>query len=153
MAEPRIVRSADGELLPPWLCKTGSRMGSRFDFMVGTVAYLSGPPLHTHREQDDSFYVLDGVLTLQVGDEIVDLGPGDFATVPPGVPHTFDNVRKEQPPPRVLNLMTPGGLDALFHDVARASSGEADALDFAQLTERHGFALVGPTLGVKLGLV
>lgn len=152
MPEPRIVRSTEGEVLQPWLCKIGSCSGARFDFLIGNIAYLSGPPLHVHREQDDTFYVLEGVLTLQVGDEIIDLGPGDFATVPPGVPHTFDNIRKHQPPPKVLNLMTPGGLDALFHDLARGASGEGDALNLIELSERHGVTLVGPTLGIKLGL-
>ena len=53
------------------------------------------------------------MLAVQVGDDVFDLGPGDFATVPPGVPHTFGNIRNDQPPVKVCNLMTPGGLEQI----------------------------------------
>jgi cupin superfamily acireductone dioxygenase involved in methionine salvage len=121
--------------------------------MVGEVRYLSGPPLHVHREQDDTFFVLEGVLTVQSGDELIDLGPGDFATVPPGIAHTFDNIRKDQPPVKVINLMTPGGFDAQFRDMSLLGEAARDPAKTAQLREKHGVKTVGPTIGVKLGLV
>ena len=153
MAEARIVRSAEGEAYEQhWMFKHGSLTGGRFDFMIGDVDYLSGPPLHVHDEQDDTFYVLDGVLAVQVGDEMYDLGPGDFATVPPGVPHTFDNIRKDQPPVKVCNLMTPGGLDQKFRDMSRMADATGDPADAARLRKKHGITHVGPTLGEKLGL-
>jgi quercetin dioxygenase-like cupin family protein len=153
MAEARIVRKSEGEVYERlWKFKHGSLTGGRFDFMVGDIGYLSGPPLHVHREQDDTFFVLEGVLTVQVGEEVFDLGPGDFASVPPGVPHTFDNTRKDQPPVKVCNLMTPGGLDAQFRDLATLGAGARDPVKAAPLREKHGVATVGPTLGVKLGL-
>jgi len=150
MADARIVRSSEGEVYEQlWRFKQGSLTGGRFDFMVGEVAYLAGPPLHVHRDQDDTLYVLEGVLTVQVRDELFDLGPGDFATVPPGIPHTFDNVRKDQKPVKVCNLMTPGGLDAQFRDMSAQRDNPAGMLE---LREKYGTAMVGPTLGVKLGL-
>jgi quercetin dioxygenase-like cupin family protein len=150
MADARIVRSSEGEVYEQlWRFKHGSLTGGRFDFMVGEVGYLAGPPLHVHRDQDDTLYVLEGVLTVQVRDELFDLGPGDFATVPPGIPHTFDNVRKDQPPVKVCNLMTPGGLDAQFRDMSALRDNPAGMLD---LREKYGTAMVGPTLGVRLGL-
>src|SRR5215204_2067629 len=75
MAEARIVRSAEGDEVAgvPWLFKAiGANTDGHFDLMVGEVGYLTGPPLHVHAEQDDSFFVLEGVLATQVGDEIVD---------------------------------------------------------------------------------
>jgi quercetin dioxygenase-like cupin family protein len=150
MADARIVRSRDGEVYESlWRFKQGSLTGGRFDFMIGEVGYLKGPPLHVHRDQDDTLYVLDGVLTVQVRDELFELGPGDFATVPPGIPHTFDNVHKDQKPVKVCNVMTPGGLDAQFRDMAALAG---DAAKVAELREKYGTSLVGPTLGVKLGL-
>jgi len=150
MAEARIVRSSEGEVYERlWRFKQGSLTGGRFDFMIGEVGYLTGPPLHVHRDQDDTLYVLEGVLTVQVRDELFELGPGDFATVPPGIPHTFDNVRRDQKPVIVCNVMTPGGLDAQFRDMAALGD---DPAQIAELREKYGTALVGPTLGVKLGL-
>jgi quercetin dioxygenase-like cupin family protein len=152
MAEARIVRSSEGEVYERlWRFKHGSLTGGRFDFMVGNIGYLQGPPLHVHDDQDDTFFVLDGVLTVQVGDKVFDLGPGDFASVPPGIPHTFDNTRKDQPPVKVCNLMTPGGLDAQFRDISMVAAG-SDPAKVADVRKQHGVSTVGPTLGVKLGL-
>jgi mannose-6-phosphate isomerase-like protein (cupin superfamily) len=153
MAEARIVRSSEGDAYEQlWLFKHGSLRGGRFDFMVGEIGYLAGPPLHVHREQDDTFFILEGVLTVQVGEEVFDLGPGDFATVPPGLPHTFSNIRQNQPPVKAVNLMTPGGLDAQFRDMALAGEAASDTDAMAPLRAKYGGATVGPTLAVKLGL-
>ena len=154
MGEARIVRNGEGDVYEHlWRFKQGSLRGGRFDFMVGEINYLDGPPLHVHREQDDTFFVLEGVLTVQVGDEVFDLGPGDFATVPPGVPHTFGNIRKDQPAVKAVNLMTPGGLDEQFRDMALIGETASDPDKVAGLREKHGSTIVGPTLSVKLGLV
>jgi quercetin dioxygenase-like cupin family protein len=153
MAEARIVRSSEGEVYERlWRFKHGSLTGGRFDFMVGNIGYLQGPPLHVHDDQDDTFFVLEGVLTVQVGDKMFDLGPGDFASVPPGIPHTFDNTRKDQPPVKVCNLMTPGGLDAQFRDISAVGDPTRDPAKVAEIRQQHGVSTVGPTLGVKLGL-
>ena len=153
MAEARIVRHGDGDVYEQfWKFKHGSLRGGRFDFMVGDIAYLEGPPLHVHREQDDTFFVLEGVLTVQVGEELFELGPGDFATVPPGIPHTFGNVHRDRSVVKAINLMTPGGLDAEFRDMASVGDSESEPDEVARLRETHGTTVVGPTLSVKLGL-
>jgi len=154
MADARVVRGSEGELYEPtWVFKHGSRTGAPFDFSIGNVAYLTGPPLHFHREQHDTFYVLEGVLRVQVGYEMIDLMPGDFASVPPGIAHTFDNIRKDQPPVRVCNLMTPGGLDGFFVAVNELGSAGQNPAMLAMAAEKFGITVVGPTLGDKLGLV
>lgn len=153
MEEARVVRGSEGEVYgfaPDFVFKHGSRTGAPFDFSIGNVSYLSGPPLHIHSEQHDTFYVLDGVLTVQIGEEVLDLMPGDFASVPPGVAHTFDNIKKDQPPVRICNLMTPGGLDKMF--VAFSELGSQDPVQFAAAAEKHGATIVGPNLGERLGL-
>ncbi len=37
----------------------------------------------------ETWYVIDGQLTVFVGDERIEAGPGDFVFGPMGVPHTF----------------------------------------------------------------
>ena len=51
-----------------------------------------GPPLHVHHETDEFFYVIDGHLLVQAGQERHDLGPGCFAWLPRQIPHTYANV-------------------------------------------------------------
>jgi quercetin dioxygenase-like cupin family protein len=52
-----------------------------------------GPPPHRHREMTDAFFVLEGTLTLSLGDETIEAPAGSFVLVPPGNPHTFSEVR------------------------------------------------------------
>ena len=75
--EGYVMRNAPG-----WAWKANGRDNQgRFDFLViDHLAYGAGPPLHFHTTFEDSFFVLDGVLTVQLGDDVVELSPGDFAT-------------------------------------------------------------------------
>jgi quercetin dioxygenase-like cupin family protein len=77
------------------------------------------PVRHRHRRLVDSFYVVDGRLSLQVDDEHFDAGPGDLAFVPPGAVHAVSNAADETV--RFLNLMAPGGLEHYLKDVSRAA--------------------------------
>ena len=47
----------------------------------------SGPPLHVHHNEDETFYILEGEVTIQVGDERINLVAGDFLFGPREVPH------------------------------------------------------------------
>jgi mannose-6-phosphate isomerase-like protein (cupin superfamily) len=47
------------------------------------------PPLHVHRRDDETFYVLEGELTLFVAGEQIVLGPGQAALAPRDVPHAY----------------------------------------------------------------
>src|SRR5438067_13255075 len=49
----------------------------------------SGPPLHLHHNEDETFYVLEGEVTLQVGDERIDLNAGDYLFAPREVAHAY----------------------------------------------------------------
>ena len=127
---------------------TGGSTDGRFEMMVLDVDYCFGPPLHVHEVQEDTFFIVNGVLTAQIGDEIIELKEGDFATAPPGVPHTFTNTNQNEVA-RVVNVMTPGiGFD---HYIAGAMSG-AEAAEMARLGKEYGVTLVGPSLAEKLDL-
>jgi mannose-6-phosphate isomerase-like protein (cupin superfamily) len=78
-----------------------------------------GPPPHRHERLHDMFYVLDGSLTIRLGDEIHDIGPGTFVCVPPGVTHTFSNTSSA--PVRFLNFNTPAGWENYMRDLGNAA--------------------------------
>jgi uncharacterized protein YjlB len=67
--------------------------------------------LHVHRNEDETFYVIAGEITVLVGDERIDLAGGDYAFAPRGVPHAYI-VRS--PDARMLTTISPGGLEELF---------------------------------------
>ena len=154
MNDALIVRKSDGAVVDgaPWLFKAVSdQTDGAFDFMVGTVEPFTGPPLHVHAEQTDTFYVLEGTLTVQVHDEIVDLEPGDFVSIPPGNPHTFDNIYPDRPRTRAVNLMTPAGLHSFFVDRSKAGS-DAKPDVVRGIAQEHGVTTVGDPLRTRLGL-
>ena len=114
-----------------------------------------GPPLHVHHDEDEVFFVLEGRLRLRVGDEERELGAGEGALGPRGVPHTY-RVESEQARWLVITAAAP------FENFVRAMSRPAEAPGLppaagapdetarAALTAAaaaHGIELVGPPLG------
>jgi mannose-6-phosphate isomerase-like protein (cupin superfamily) len=86
------------------------------------------------------FFVLDGTLTVLVGEEEHELGPGDFAHVAPGTVHTFSN--RSDSEVRMLNLSTPGGMDAYLRELAEATAGgEFDPAVVAEIAGRYDIKL------------
>jgi mannose-6-phosphate isomerase-like protein (cupin superfamily) len=73
------------------------------EYDVGPEYDGAGP--HFHERHADSFYVLEGELEFQVGDETVRAPAGTSVVVPPGVVHAFTNASGECA--RFLNIHTP----------------------------------------------
>jgi mannose-6-phosphate isomerase-like protein (cupin superfamily) len=98
-----------------------------------------GPVPHVHERLLDSFYVLEGTLTVRLGDREVEAGAGSYSIVPPGNVHTFAN--RSDAPVRMLNLMAPGGFEQYLKDVAAATPpGELpDLAVMAQIASRYDF--------------
>ena len=67
-----------------------------------------GPGAHSHAE-DDIFFVLEGTVSLQLGERMLEAGPGTFACAPGGMVHDFAN--RTGSPARFLNITTPGGFE------------------------------------------
>ena len=155
MTRPLVVRHGEGRSITIGPDRTlvrigGKDTGDRFDFMEATVSYLAGPPLHLHYDQDDTILVVRGRVTARVGDQIVDLVPGDLISAPPGVPHTFTNL--EQEPAHIINVMTPGSFDRTLDEFSVLLGSPPDAAALADFAKRHRLALVGPRLADELGI-
>jgi len=67
--------------------------------------HTHGPGAHSHPE-DDVFYVLEGTMSLMLGDEWIDATPGTFVLVPGGVLHDFAN--RSDAVAGMLNVSAPG---------------------------------------------
>lgn len=48
-----------------------------------------GPPLHSHRDEDEIFVLLEGEVTLRSGDREIHAEAGAFVMLPHGIPHGF----------------------------------------------------------------
>lgn len=115
-----------------------------------------GAPLHTHTNEDEYSYVLEGRVGVQLGDEVLEAGPGDLVFKPRGVAHAFWNAGDE--PARLLELISPAGFENYFREMApllgapdrdEAAIGKVVAsyeldIDFSTipvLAEQHGLRL------------
>ena len=84
------------------------------------------------------FYVLDGVLTMRVGQDVHQLDPGSFVCVPPGVTHTFSNTSDR--PVRFLNFNTPAGWEGYMRDLGEAAkTGPLTAEVIGRIASRYDF--------------
>lgn len=89
-----------------------------------------GAPLHVHTREDEYFYVLEGVITVRIGDERFEASPRSFVFLPRNVPHEWDVVSGEA----TLLLMTvPAMLEEFlgeFHSVSTAEARDAIAAKY-----------------------
>lgn len=69
------------------------------------------PPPHRHTNCSEAYFVLDGEVTVVVGDEELLVGPEGFVLVPRGTRHTFGNAGDVEA--RLLVLHAPA-MDAYF---------------------------------------
>ena len=74
-----------------------------------------GPPLHIHPHTHEAFYVADGELTFQFGDQEVVAPAGTFVFVPRGIVHTARN--SGPGPMRGLLILSPGGAEHVTQPV------------------------------------
>ncbi len=69
---------------------------------------------HQHNNCEESFYVLEGTLTIRLRERTRELASGSYVWIPRGTPHGQGNFSDR--PVRLLTTFTPGGFDAFFRD-------------------------------------
>jgi uncharacterized cupin superfamily protein len=92
-----------------------------------------------HTREDEGVYVIDGVLTAEVGERRFEVGPGAFLWMPRGLPHTFANLGDE--PVRSLGLINPSGFEQFFAEMAEyiaSTDGKPDPEVILQLNQPYG---------------
>jgi mannose-6-phosphate isomerase-like protein (cupin superfamily) len=136
---------------------SGEQTEGRLLQVRSTDARGAAPPLHIHHDADETWYVIDGQLTVFVGDERIEAGPGDFVFGPMGVPHAFlvTSERAES----VITFSPAGtrgpsgyGIEGFFREAAvpavpggtRPEPTEPDPEELARLMARYGIEMVGP---------
>lgn len=79
------------------------------------------PPTHKHTKEDETFYLLDGEMTFQIGDKVIHAQQGEAVFAPRMVPHRFVINTKSA---RFLTLITPGYLHNYFLEFSQPQDGE-----------------------------
>ena len=85
--EATVHRPGEGERIggPTTVTVKATGEETNDSFYLGEVVIepgFPGPPPHRHERVHDMFYVLDGTLTMRLGDETLELDPGSFVACP-----------------------------------------------------------------------
>jgi quercetin dioxygenase-like cupin family protein len=105
-------------------------------------------PLHVHHREDEGFYILEGEVTLYVGEETIEAGAGDFAWGPRDIPHRY---RVGPNGCRMLFVCVPGGFENLVREMSvpaqsrslpPESDEEPDMERIATIAKKHGAELL-----------
>jgi mannose-6-phosphate isomerase-like protein (cupin superfamily) len=124
----------------------GSILGSSNDsFVVAEWQDAGGPtgpprliaPRHVHHSDDEAWYVLEGTLRVQAGENEIEAGAGSAVLAPRGTPHTYWNPG----PGRLRNLliMTPN-VFSLIQGIHTLK--ERTAASLQQLFQEHDSELL-----------
>ena len=110
------------------------------------VSPNNGPPPHIHSREDESFFVLEGEVEFQVGDEKITARPGTFIQGPRGIAHSFRN--NTQLPVRMLVFITPA--ENFVNEFARSvASFDSPAIP-ASKDEIDKLLAVAPKYGIQI---
>lgn len=94
---------------------TGEDTNGTYAMWEAIVPPGGGPPPHVHSREEEGFYILEGEITFQIGDNRVVAKAGTFANMPIGTPHSFKNESSQ--PAKMLISVAPAGLEQMFFEV------------------------------------
>jgi mannose-6-phosphate isomerase-like protein (cupin superfamily) len=132
-------RLGPGEGVPGFGADTKASRGST----GGSLAVIEsntrgGAPMHVHHQEDESFYVVKGSITVQCGDQAFEAGPGAFVFLPHGIPHAWDVTGNGFA--TVLIITVPGGIEEFLREYHEAGAASNEIKD--QIAARHGIEWV-----------
>jgi quercetin dioxygenase-like cupin family protein len=93
----------------------------------------TGVRLHVHEHEDETWFVIEGEYTFQVGDQMFHAHPGDYVFGPRGIPHRYAN--RTASLSRALIMVTPAGFEGFWRDSARLGD---DAAAHEALGQKYG---------------
>jgi quercetin dioxygenase-like cupin family protein len=96
-------------------------------------------PAHIHENEDEYSYVLEGEVGFEIGDEVLSARPGDLVAKPRGIWHAFWNA--SDAPARLLEVISPGGFENYFAELAPLLHPERDFEGLARLQEKYGLEM------------
>ena len=101
---------------------------------------LAAPP-HTHRDEDETSYILEWELTIQVGEQLIQAPVGTLVVKPRGIRHCFWNAGSA--PARLLEIITPAVFERYFEELASlvSSGGPPDPARRSALYEKYHLAV------------
>lgn len=126
----------------------GEQTGGRYAIFENLLPHEAAPPLHSH-PQDETFYVIEGALTVWIDGAPKRCSAGSIAFFPGGAPHTFF---VESETARVLVLSTPAGIERFVRALSEPARERRLPDDdnyptseaIKEIFAKHDVAILGP---------
>jgi quercetin dioxygenase-like cupin family protein len=99
-------------------------------------------PYHTHHNEDEAFYVLEGELEFVCGGNWLTAGPGAYIFGPREVPHGFRVVGNV--PARLLLLCAPGGFEGFVLEMSTPAPAPPDMERLMAVAAKYRIDILGP---------
>lgn len=136
--DPEIIGGGDGPQVALF-ADASSTGGVASVQRVVLPAGSDGAAPHFHRLSTEIFHVVDGALEMLVDDELVVVGAGALAVIPPNTVHAF--AATSDATATALIVLTPGverfGYFRLLRDVAAGTAVPADLLAAQDEYDNH----------------
>ena len=142
MTQPEAIKV--GQLKINYLID-GTASGGMGVFELTVPPGSNVPPPHSHSENDECVYVLEGTLRYSVDNVTRDLRPGDWMFSPKGSVHQFSNPHSEAA--RTLTILTPDIGAQYFRDVGAVvnAGGPPDRMKLVSVMSRYGLVPAAPS--------
>lgn len=129
----------------------GATTGGQLALVEGKAGRGDASPVHVHTSDDEAFLLLEGAMTVWVGDRRVQLQPGGVGFLPRNIPHAF----RFDAPSRALILTTPAGQEDFFRGAGwdlsmNKPDGWTISMEALQKAAAlHGTQIIGPPHGLE----
>jgi quercetin dioxygenase-like cupin family protein len=137
-----------------WFLGALVRVRTGGDATAGRLALLEhqcergyGSPVHRHLADEETFFVLDGELRVEVGGEAYAAGAGAVAFLPRQLPHAFVVT---SPQAHYLTLHTPAGFDRFTLAVGTPATGAAATPPDEELPSPATIAATASSYGIEI---
>ena len=122
----------------------GAEKGGLGVFEMTVPAGANVPPPHSHTNNEECIYMLEGSLRYTVDHDARDLKAGDWMSTPRGAVHHFINLTDE--PARALIMLTPDIGQQYFRDVGAVinGGGPPDRSKLMEVMSKHGLVPAAP---------
>lgn len=136
-----LIRSDEGAAFNllgiPTVAKFGATdTGGAYILSEQIIPPGMGVPPHVHTREDEIFFVLEGEVEFLAGDRVVIGRAGDIVHAPRDVPHSYKAAGDA--PARVRFVAIPGGVEAMFRELAALPPGPPDMVQLAEVCDRYG---------------
>ena len=128
---------------------TAEQTGNGFCLVEVVTPVGPASPYHVHRNEDETFYVLEGQLEFISGERRTIGGPSSYVFLPRNIPHGFRVVGTS--PARFLILCTPGGFDGFVLEMGEPATtltlpapSAPDMTKLMALAGKYGIEILGP---------